>query len=304
MLLQTTTTRRLQEVIVPKNRDKPLVVRIFFRCFVLCVAIILFSGGEVGAQAEVPLDGEGVAFETSDFEQSLDETARAAIGKARRQLEQALADSDSNTRFDALREAMALHEPWIANIVLPLCESPDVTVKNLALEAVAASNPEQGREAFLMALEHPQRSVRLRGLLGLEKLGDAGTVVEVIKILEEDQDPDLQVVAARTLGAIGDISASTALRQAIESRRAPLREQAVLALLAIGKEDVGRYLIRSLDNDNRSSTTDILKLLALVPDPSLIALIRPYLDSQGYTVRSHASVAILSILERSRSGQP
>jgi HEAT repeat protein len=140
--------------------------------------------------------------------------------------------------------------------------------------------------------------------LGLEKLGDAGTVVDIIRILEGDEDPDLRVVAARALGAIADIGVSSALRRAIESPYAPLREQAVLALLAIGKEDVGRYLIRLLDDDDQTGTVEILKLVALVPDPSLIELLTPYLDHERQRIRSHASVTVLSILERSRTGAP
>lgn len=286
------------------NRNRSYILRIFVRCLALCLAITLCGTNDARAQEGSPSPSDGVAFEATDFEQSLDDKARAALSEARWQLEQALAHPDGNTRFEALREVVALHEPWIAGIVLPLCKSPDLTERNLALEAVAASNPEQGRRAFLTALENPHRSVRLRGLLGLEKLGDAETVNDVVNILEADQDPDLRVVAARTLGAIGDIGGSTALRAAIQSPYAPLRRQAVLSLLAIGKEDVGRYLIRLMDDDNPTGTVEILKLVALVPDPSLIELLTPYLDHERQRIRSHAAVTVLSILERSRTGTP
>jgi hypothetical protein len=45
-------------------------------------------------------------------------------------------------------------------------------------------------------------------------------------------------------------------------------------------------------------------LVALVPDASLIELLIPYLDSERQRIRSQASVAVLSILERSRAGAP
>jgi HEAT repeat protein len=279
-------------------------MRISVRYFVLCIAIALCGGVEAGAQEEAALDLNDLGFEASDFEKSLDQRIRTGIGEARRQLATALAESDSDTRFNALREAMALRESWIADIVLPLCASPNITARSLALEAVAASNPETGREEFLTALEDPQRGIRLRGLLGLEELGDARTVFDVVKILEKDKDPDLRVVAARTLGAIGHISASSALRRAITNPHAPQREQAVLALLAIGKEDVGRYLLRFLDNAGPPGTVEALKLMALVPDPTLIPLIEPFLDSDDHVVRTQASVTVLSILERSGSRTP
>jgi HEAT repeat protein len=286
------------------NRNNTFILRICARRFALCTAIVLSISADVGAQEEASIESNGATFEVTDFERTLDGATRTALTEARRQLERALAHPDGDTRFEALREAIVLHEPWIAGFVLPLCESPDLTERSLALEAVAASDPRQGRRAFLTALEDGHRGIRLRGLLGLEKLGDAGTVVDIIRILEGDEDPDLRVVAARALGAIADIGVSSALRRAIESPYAPLREQAVLALLAIGKEDVGRYLIRLLDDDDQTGTVEILKLVALVPDPSLIELLTPYLDHERQRIRSHASVTVLSILERSRTGAP
>ena len=286
------------------EQNRAVVVKTSVRCLAMTVTLMIGGGFDAWAQVEASPGLDGNAFEVTDFESSLDEPARTALAEARRQLEDALTDPDMNIRFEALREAIHLHEPWIAEVVLPLCESPDLTEQNFALEVIAEANPEQGREAFLNALRSPGRSIRLRGLLGLEKLADPGTVFDVIKVLEEDEDPDLKVVAARTLGAIGDIGGSTALRAAIQNPHAPLRRQAVVALLAIGKEDVGRYLIRLMDDDNQIGIGEILKLVALVPDASLIELLVPYLDSERQRIRSQASVAVLSILERSRAGAP
>jgi hypothetical protein len=289
---------------VHANRISPPATGSFVRWVAAILAIVISLVTEAVAQGPSPNPDDAMAFEGSGLERSLDETTRTAIHDSRRLLERALTDSNSNVRFKALREARHLHEPWIADAALPSCESPGLTEKNLGLEAVIASSPEKGREVFLEALMHPNRSIRLRGLLGLEKLADPSTLVDVISVLETDDDPDVKVVAARTLGAIGNINASSALRDAIESPSAPLREQAVLALLAIGKEDVGRYLLRFLENDRRPGTVEALALMALVPDPSLIHLLEPFLASEDEDVRIQASVAILSILERSGSGAP
>jgi len=284
------------------QQNRAVVVKTPVRCLAMCVALMIGGGFDAQAQVGAPLDPDESAFAVTDLERSLDEAARRALAEARRLLEDALTDPDINVRFEALRAAIHLHEPWIAEVVLPLYKSPDLTERNFALEIIAATNPEQGREVLVDALRNPHRSIRLRGLLGLEKLADPGTVVDVINILEKDEDPDLKVVAARTLGAIGDIGGSAALRSAIQSPHVPLRRQAVLALLAIGKEDVGRYLFRLMDDDNQIGVEEILKLVALVPDPSLIELLLPYLNSERQSIRSQASVAALSILERSKAG--
>lgn len=262
-------------------------------------AMALLLTVDAGGQTDSLRETHGAVARSSEGERTLDETTSVVVDQARRQLEHALADNDANIRGPAMRQARALHQPWIAEIVLPVCESPDLTERVLALEAIAATNPEIGREVFLSALGHRQRSVRLRGLLGLEALGDPSTVIDLIGVLEREEDPDLKVVAARALGSIGDIGSSSALRAAIESPHAPLREQAVLALLAIGKEDVGRYLLRILGSGQRPGTVETLELIALVPDPTLIHLLEPFLESEDSRARSQAAVAILSILERS-----
>jgi HEAT repeat protein len=287
---------------VHSNRNSWPITGKSYRCVVATLATVVSLATNSGAQDPSPAAHDATTFGGSTLERSLDEATRTAIQDSRQLLEQSLTNTNSSVRFRALREARFLDEPWIAGVVLPLCESPSITERNLALEVVAASNPETGREVFLKALIHPHRSIRLRGLLGLERLADPSTLVDVMSVLETDDDPDLKVVAARTLGAIGDINASSALRSAVESPIAPLREQAVLALLAIGKEDVGRYLLRFLENDRQPGTLEALELMALVPDPSLIHLLEPFLASEDPAIRSQTSITILSILERSSSG--
>ena len=49
---------------------------------------------------------------------------------------------------------------------------------------------------------------------------------------------------------------------------------------------------------------EILRLLALIPDPSLVELIEPFLAHDDNHVRTLAAAAILSILERSGLVQP
>jgi len=194
------------------KRNQTLIVKTSASCLAVSVALVIGGGLDAGAQVATAPDPDGTAFEVTDFERSLDEAARTALAEARRHVAAALDDPNGKIRFEALREAIHLHEPWIAEAVLPLSKSPDLTEQNFALEAIAATNPELGREVFLNALKSRRRSIRLRGLLGLEELADSATVVDIIKVLEGDEDPDLKVVAARTLGAIGDIGGSTTLR--------------------------------------------------------------------------------------------
>lgn len=255
------------------------------------LALVLCSAAIVGAQTESELKRLG------------DLSERAATG-ARQHLRSALASEDSNQRIPAMRVARFLDEPWFAELALPYCQSPDFVERVLALEAVTRSNPALGREYFLKALTSGERALRLRGVLGLAAGGDPSTAPELVKILREDLDPDLQAAAARALGQIGDIDSATHLYDAIEDSYPPVREQAILALVAIGDEGLRSNLIDRLKNHHTPGEKEILRLMALVPDPDLVAFIEPYLMNEDHEKRTLAAAAILSILERSGNAEP
>jgi HEAT repeat protein len=223
----------------------------------------------------------------------------SAVVAARNHLEKALASDEGYIRWDAFREARGLDQPWIAQIVLPRCDSPDLTERSIALEVVTASNPSVGRDAFLRALESEQRNLRLRGLLGLEKLADHTTVLEVGKILAEDPDPDLREVAARTLGAIQSASARDHLVEALDSDIPAVREQAVLSLVAIEGNGPGEVLLDRLETGEHPGEVNLLRMLALIADPELVLSIEPYLEHDNEEIRTAAASAIIQIVERS-----
>lgn len=162
-----------------------------------------------------------------------------------------------------------------------------------------ASNPAVGRDAFLHALDSGERSIRLRGLLGLEKLGDTSTIARVVEILVEDPDPDLRAVATRTLGAIGSKRVSVPLFEALESEIPPVREQAVLSLLAINEGGLSEHLLERLAASKHPGEVNLLRMMALIPDPSLVPSIEPYLLHESKEVQTSAAAAIFEILDRS-----
>jgi HEAT repeat protein len=222
----------------------------------------------------------------------------SAVTEAQRHMEKALTSDKDYVRSDAFREARTLDEPWIAEIALPRCDSPDLTERSIALEVVAASNPSLARDAFLEALGSEERTIRLRGLLGLELLADEGTTAEVVEILVGDPDPDLREVAARTLGAIGNPAASGPLFGALDSDNPAVREQAVLSLVAIGESGLGEMLLERLQAGEEPGEVNLLRMLALIPDPSLVPSIEPYLAHDNEEVQTSAAATIFRILER------
>jgi HEAT repeat protein len=270
----------------------------------MALAVFLLSVEEAGAQEETTRRTSDSREVAAADEVLVEEAAREIADAARRHLESALNSDQDLIRWNALRAAGTLRERWIAEIVVPLCDSPDIMERGIALEAVASSNPEKGRDAFLRALISGERSIRLRGVLGLAALGDHDTVPYLVTIMNDDPDPDLRAAAARALGEIGDPQASIHLYEAIESPFPPVRKFAVISLLTIGDESVGTYLVGELREGQDPGELEILKLLALIPDPTLIEAISPYLEHSDNDVRTQAAAAVFSILERSGNAQP
>ena len=292
MLRKTAETGRLLEVDVLANRKRRITLGAMAPCLLTILAVVPMSAMHARADDEV------------SPETRLNVVEAGAAASARRQLKLALASNDGNIRIPALRVARSFSEPWIAEIVAPLCQSPDFMERVLALEVVTNSDPERCRASFLEILTSGERALRLRGLLGMAAIGDPNTVPEFARILKEDLDPDLQAVAAEALGKIGDTKASTALYEAIDNHYPPVREHAVLALVAIGDEGLREYLIDRLQNDHYPGEAETLRLMALVPDPALVAVIEPYLMNDEPVKRTLAAAAILSILEGSGNAQP
>ena len=260
-------------------------------CLLTILAVVSISAMYAWAEEEV----------TPETRSKIEASAAAA---ARRQLKTALASDDGNIRFPALRVARSISEPWVAEIVAPLCQSPDFMERVLALEVVTNSDPERCRASFMEILTSGERALRLRGLLGMAAIGDPSTVPEIVRIMKDDLDPDLQAVAAKALGTVGDIKASAALYEAIEDDYFPVREQAVLALITIGDQGLRGYLIDRLQNDHFPGQAETLRLMARVPDAALVVAIEPFLMNDDHEKRTLAAAAILSILERSGNAQP
>ena len=289
---------------MPSSRKKSFAVRAMVPGLAMALAVFQLSVKETRAQEETtrrPSDSRQVA---AADEVLVEEAAREAAEAARRHLESALNSDQDLVRWDALRAAATLREPWIAEIVVPLCDSPDIMERGIALEAVISSNPEKGRDAFLRALISGERSIRLRGVLGLAALGDDDTVPNLVRIMDDDPDPDLRAAAARALGDIGETQASIHLYEAIKSPFPPVRKFAVMSLLTIGDEGVGTYLAGKLREGQDPGELEILRLLALIPDPTLIEAISPFLEHSADDVRTQAAAAVFSILERSGNAQP
>ncbi|MGD9252724.1 MAG: HEAT repeat domain-containing protein [Holophagae bacterium] len=232
-----------------------------------------------------------------DPETEVEARVASTVEDARSVFVDVLNSRHDHVRWAALRAASVLTTPWIAEVTLPITSSPDTLERVMALEAVAATAPEIGRGRFLAALTSPDRAVRLRGLQGLERLGDPSTVHDISKHLDEEGDPDLRAAAARALGAIGDPSAVPSLYGSVSDDSPIVRREAVAALVTIGDEEIGPFLVTQLERTPPLDLPGMLKLLAIIADPAHIPRLARYLDDEDDEVRCWAATAILASTE-------
>lgn len=247
----------------------------------------LFAAGRYQEAYQVALQARA-----SGRDGALTEAARAL-------LDSAMKSTDSYHRWFALRAAQTLRDREVAASARRLAASGDRYERSLALEILAKSDPAGSSAELLEALDSPFRSVRLRALQGLAKLADRGLAERFAAVLRDDPDPDLRALAARALADSGAASAAPALHEALGDPVVVVQEEAVRALVTVGDDRLPDVLRRQLEEAPPEQRVRVLRLAALVPEPSLLDAVAPLLADGDPEVRAFAAAALLSIAERS-----
>jgi HEAT repeat protein len=222
-------------------------------------------------------------------------TARALLGVT-------IQSNDAYLRSLALRASASLKEPALAEGARSAAHSADRYEQSLAIEILGNTDPAGSREQLLEALQSPFRGVRLRALRALAKLKDPRLADRIGDVLTADPDPDLRALAARALAETGAPAATLLLHQALDDQVAAVQEQIVLALVTVHDRELVNLIRRRLANDPAEKVVQNLRLAALIPDPSLVPDLGPFLANAEPEVRALAAAAILSILEQAKTG--
>jgi HEAT repeat protein len=180
-------------------------------------------------------------------------------------------DEAAEMRAAAVRAYAGLATPGAVGSVLPLADDPDVKVRRAAIEslgrlgdpsvaarlvghaseedpeiraaAVAALGRLGGDEArgcAMAALRDPIAAVRVAGVAAAETLGSAA-VPPLLEALR-DEDHDVRLQAASTLGRLRDDRALEALLAALTDESASVRTEAARALGLLGDRARGPML--------------------------------------------------------------
>ena len=220
--------------------------------------------------------------------------------RAESALREAVSSADEGVRLFALERAAATSAPGLEAGARHAAASSDRVERCLALELLTRIDVAGNREVFVDALGSPFRSVRLRALKALETLSDKSLSPRLIEVLEHDPDPDLQALAARSLGNIGALDAREALHRAVTTGHPVVQTAATRALVAIGDLGVGRLLLERARVAGGSERRRLFGLVALVPDADLVPSLTALLEDPDREVRVAAAAAILNIVGPAR----
>jgi HEAT repeat protein len=221
--------------------------------------------------------------------------AAALRGLARALLVRAMGSEDAFERWAGLRAARGLADPAFVAPARAQLRSGSRYEEALALEILATADAEGGRDAFVAALDSPFRTVRMRGLRALSPRPDPTLTPRLMLLATEDSDPDVRVLAIRTLRAWRASGAEPSLRHAVDDPSPAVAQEAVKALVALRDDAVVDLVRRRLASAPVEQRATALRLAGLAARPELLPDIAPYLADQDPDIRMGAARAVLLV---------
>ena len=124
-------------------------------------------------------------------------------------------------RERAVAEMSAAGADRLFPLLAPVLTGPDPEARCAACEAALRIDAPRGIEMVLPLLNDPDSTVRWQACGCLHDFGDERAVAPLIRLLHADPDPTVRGTAAYALGGIGSPAAIPALLAALESDHEP-----------------------------------------------------------------------------------
>ena len=178
-----------------------------------------------------------------------------------------LSSEDSAERHRAAQAILAVaEEKDIVDFLAHVTTSTTERYLPQVLEIIAELDPVRAREVSQMHLSQQHPTSRSAALAQLARVGGGEVVATVAQGLV-DHEPEVQVIAAQSLGQTGARAATPALLDALSSPNARVRvasEQALRQLWGV-TEDKSPQEWQSHWNQNRASVPDPINTASLTP---------------------------------------
>lgn len=222
---------------------------------------------------------------------SLQELSRAV-------LEHAIRSDDAFERWAGLRASRLVADPALAAAARDQLHSGSRYEEALALEILAKADPVGSRDDFVTALDSPYRTVRLRALRALQPRPDETLVVRLAILATNDDDPDIRVLAIRSLQRWAMPDAVPPLRRGLNDPVPAVQQETVKALAALGDPELPAAVRQRIVEASPETRIAALRLAALVPQPEMLDTVGPFLADANPEVRVAAAAAVLAIVQK------
>jgi beta-lactamase regulating signal transducer with metallopeptidase domain len=146
--------------------------------------------------------------------------------------------------------------------------------------------------ALIRALEAPQAGARRVAAQVLGEREDAVAVGPLMRVVEQDDDPEVRGAAARALGEIEDPTAMDALARAIRDSHNTVRYEAARAIGKIGLPVAPPALIDALQDGDPGVRRAAVRALGEFEDPNLVPPLSPLIRDPDPKVRRAAVRAL------------
>lgn len=179
-------------------------------------------------------------------------------------------------------------------------ESRDPKARLAAIDGLVDPPEEllgRAREALERALDDPVSEVRAEAALALAEIG-AGTALDKLMVMAEDQDAGVAQAAVIALGESGEPRALSAIVAALESQRADVRFQAVLAAGRLAPDEAFEHLKRAARDSDPEVRANALAALADTAGEEALPVMREAITDDQASVRLEAALALARVGDR------
>ena len=279
-------------------KEDPLLRKAVFDCF-----------GKIGGSEVIPLLCDGLHDRMSNvrsaaalalFRVGRKQPAMVAEGLRNCQagapkgvLSELLQASDPQVRLAAIHLLRWLGDPGVAPQLLGLLD--DEAMRQPAAETLVALGSQAALELFPRWSEASARErTYLAYLFGQARLSEAA---QLLSEALECPEGELRMVAAQGLGRLGSKDNLPRLVKTLEDRVAEVREQAVSAMIEIGRQfpaETIEALTPLLQSEAMELRLSAVRILGKLDGPAVLASLQLALKDEAAKVRSAAVQALAS----------
>ena len=209
-------------------------------------------------------------------DEDLAEMAATALSNLGNSAIDALSDllSDPESRLLATRSLAQIRRPEIIAPLLSVIRDSEVVVRSTAIEALSSFHDSRIPPVLLEALNDPAAVVRKEAAIGLGLRSDLREELDLLNRLKPllyDFNPDVCQQAAIALGRLGTDEAAVALFNVLKSPATPVPLQIdfIRALGWVGSPKTLDYLQQALTITSVECVLEIVRVLGRVEQPIL-----------------------------------